>query len=546
MQLVTLMIVACHVILGLPRRGCYWLFSMSQFIIQTTLLKAVAGTLPPYFQAILNDFPRDIRTATDQFNLEGKATVYAACCKCHATHRPTYEGSILTYPERCNARYYGSRCGELLVRPKRIHHSQVFVPIKSYIAFDFKDWLAAILSRPGYEELMDQAWQRMTPSPDGTLNDIFQGSIIRDFKGPDKRTHFSLAGEEGTGRYAFSLSFDFFNPLGNKQAGKKVSVGVISLVCLNLPIELRYKPENMFLASIIPGPKEPPLDRINPYLEPIISAFLEFWIGVRFTRTHMHALGRLILCAIVVVICDLPAARKVAGFSAHNHEYFCSICWCTKTQHSYDNFDVSSWQRRTNEECRHHAESFQTATTAKKALSSFDRTGLRWSELLRLPYYEPSRFLVVDPMHNLFLGLIKEHFQGILGYRRQNDASRAAALNAAASLQITIPLDPTNPLPDGKTQKASIRKITKLLQAPLHFDKNNKEAFAAAITRWSGPGFLVAALVYIGRGVGCLPPTVQSNGRDTDLPHNRKMSKKELAERLLSWVRTSSTTPTKC
>ena len=34
-------------------------------------------------------------------------------------------------------------------------------------------------------------------------------------------------------------------------------------------------------------------------------------------------------------------------------------------------------------------------------------TGVRWSELLRLPYFDPIRFLVVDPMHCLFLGIAR-------------------------------------------------------------------------------------------------------------------------------------------
>ena len=42
---------------------------------------------------------------------------------------------------------------------------------------------------------------------------------------------------------SFSLCVDYFNPLGNKQAGKKKSIGLISLVCLNLPPDMRYKPE---------------------------------------------------------------------------------------------------------------------------------------------------------------------------------------------------------------------------------------------------------------------------------------------------------------
>ena len=34
-------------------------------------------------------------------------------------------------------------------------------------------------------------------------------------------------------------------------------------------------------------------------------------------------------------------------------------------------------------------------------------TGVRWSELLRLPYFDPIRFITVDPMHCLFLGIAK-------------------------------------------------------------------------------------------------------------------------------------------
>ena len=32
---------------------------------------------------------------------------------------------------------------------------------------------------------------------------------------------------------------------------------------------------------------------------------------------------------------------------------------------------------------------------------------MRWSELLRLPYFDPIRFITVDPMHCLFLGIAK-------------------------------------------------------------------------------------------------------------------------------------------
>jgi hypothetical protein len=47
----------------------------------------------------------------------------------------------------------------------------------------------------------------------------------------------------------------------------------------------------------------------------------------------------------------------------------------------------------------------------------FKETGIRWSELLRLPYWDPTRSVVVDAMHNLFLGLVKFHCQTVLGFQ---------------------------------------------------------------------------------------------------------------------------------
>ncbi|KAI8985713.1 hypothetical protein BD414DRAFT_394137, partial [Trametes punicea] len=49
--------------------------------------------------------------------------------------------------------------------------------------------------------------------------------------------------------------------------------------------------------------------------------------------------------------------------------------------------------------------------TAREEHASMYAT--RWSELARLPYFDFCRMIVVDPMHNLFLGLVKTHFYHI-------------------------------------------------------------------------------------------------------------------------------------
>jgi Transposase family tnp2 len=416
------MVIACQIVLGVSRRGCQFMLSTLQYIVQLALMR-VTPNLSPREQKLMSDFPVDPRSATAQFHLDGKSVVYAVCPnpKCHCTYKPAFEGDspIPQYPRFCNHRQFsnGPRCKEPLTKPRVVVGVEIQVPIKTFVSFDFKDWVAGLTSRPGFEEQMDSAWKGGAPdrkSPDD-MHDIFDGEFIRQFQGPDGR-HFGLGGKEG--RYAFSLCVDFFNPYTNKQAGKKASIGIISLVCLNLPPDLRYKPENMFLAGIIPGPHPPPLTALNHYLTPLVDDFLDFWVpGVRFSCTHLYPTGRLVRCALVAVICDLPAARHVGGFAGHSHNYFCSVCHCTRAEHGYGNINYHTWMRRTDADCRSSAAQYNAANDEKARQASFDGSGVRWSELLRLPYFDMARCIVVDAMHNLFLGLIKEHFDGILGIR---------------------------------------------------------------------------------------------------------------------------------
>ncbi|KAJ3502990.1 hypothetical protein NLJ89_g8636 [Agrocybe chaxingu] len=323
----------------------------------------------------------------------------------------------------------------------------------------FKDWLAGILSRVGFEEKMDAAWKscpRARRNANVEMTDIFDGQILQDFKGPDGM-HFGIGGDEG--RYVFSLCVDYFNPLGNKQAGKKKSVGLVSLVCLNLPLEMRYKPENMFLFGVIPGPREPPLACLNHYLKFLVNEFLELWTpGVRFSRTREYFYGRVVRCALICLVCDLIQARKTAGFAGIKHTQMCALCHCMHKKHGLGNTDMHSWARRTNDEYRESAQRYQDAPNQKARTDVVAETGIRWSELLRLPYFDPSRFVVVDAMHNLFLGLIQEHFE-ILGIKlAQKEEDQVA-------FQVSIPPDAIAAL-DEQPRK-SMHRLISLLQSPL-------------------------------------------------------------------------------
>ena len=71
------------------------------------------------------------------------------------------------------------------------------------------------------------------------------------------------------------------------------SCRILSAVCLNLPLDICYKPENMYIAGLVPGPAEPHTTKLNHYLCPIINDLLVSWErGVHYSCTANYPAGR--------------------------------------------------------------------------------------------------------------------------------------------------------------------------------------------------------------------------------------------------------------
>jgi hypothetical protein len=155
-------------------------------------------------------------------------------------------------------------------------------------------------------------------------------------------------------------------------------------------------------------------DRINHKLEPVVDDLLHSYTHGRwFSCTYQRPQGRRSREAVVQVVADLPGSRKLTGTAGHSANKFCSLCWQTKGD--INNINHRSWQRMTMKEHKDAAYAWKDATTKKARAKIYRETGVRWSELVRLPYFDPTRMVVVDGMHNLFLGLIRHHFRVILG-----------------------------------------------------------------------------------------------------------------------------------
>jgi hypothetical protein len=236
-----------------------------------------------------------------------------------------------------------------------------------------------------------------------------------------------FADRDGEGRFLFSLNVDFFNVEGNLQRNATTSCGIISCACLNLPMDVRYKPENMYLAGIIPGPHEPSGDQLNFFMNPLVDDMVESWErGVQFSRTASSA-DRVTRSAIACVVCDLPAARKTTQLAAATSHFYCSACHCFHSSTlGRTDIDSPDWKLRDKDTLRRHAEVYRDAASSAERHRLFVKHGVRWSSLWRLPYWDPARQLVVDSMHCLLEGLAQAHFREYLGLTTAT-AARAQA-----------------------------------------------------------------------------------------------------------------------
>ena len=122
--------------------------------------------------------------------------------------------------------------------------------------------------------------------------------------------------------------------------------------------------------------------------------------------------------ALMCVACDLPAGRKICGFLGHSATLGCSRCFKefpgTVGKMDYSGFDRQNWQPRTRTEHNAAAFAIRDLRTASGINSEESKTGCRYSELLLLPYFDAPKMLIIDPMHNLFLGSAKYFLKNIL------------------------------------------------------------------------------------------------------------------------------------
>lgn len=367
-------------------------------------------------------FPTDLRTARSYLKIEPNTVTYAACTKCCSVYPPKIDGRFTDWPTDCTARRFpdSSLCGQRLVKSAVKDGQSVKAPIRPFVVQDFDTFVGRLLCRPGYEKLMDEATVLRGDVKD--LRDIKDGVAVRGLRGPDNKP-FLDGCKRSELRLIWSFSADWFNPFHNKQAGRRASCGSIAMILLNLPPSLQHKAENIYLHAVMD--KEPSLEATNHYLDPLMSTMeRNYQHGTRYTKTFDHPdTGRTARSMIAVNVFDLPGAKKILGHSGvTSKRNFCSFCTLSKSDIS--NFDWQHWELRKVDDLREAAEHWRDAPSASARKALYKEHGIRWSALWGLSYFDPTRSVIVDGMHNLFEGLVAYHIRTVLGIDRPDEQRR--------------------------------------------------------------------------------------------------------------------------
>ncbi|KAI0735735.1 hypothetical protein C8Q76DRAFT_610444 [Earliella scabrosa] len=177
----------------------------------------------------------------------------------------------------------------------------------------------------------------------------------------------------------------------------------------------------MYLAGVIPGPTKPSDEQINHFLALLVDELQEFWDpGVYYSKTAICPLGRHVRAAMIPLVCDLLAARQMAGFAPHYHTYgLCSVCALLLQEK--DEIDPKHFPPRDLGAHRETAIAWRDAESTHQRRMIYDHSGIRWSELLRLSYWNPILYTVIDTMHNLYLGLLERHVRDFWGIATDED-----------------------------------------------------------------------------------------------------------------------------
>jgi hypothetical protein len=131
---------------------------------------------------------------------------------------------------------------------------------------------------------------------------------------------------------------------------------------------------------------------------------------VTLNKTYECPSGKDICAVLILASCDILAVRKLCGHvSALVSCHCCEKANYINNQHNFGGMEnMEEWfVKKDSTKHRENALEWRRCKSNAGRKRFIKETGVRWSELLRLSYFDPICFVVVDPMHCLFLGIAR-------------------------------------------------------------------------------------------------------------------------------------------
>jgi len=204
-------------------------------------------------------------------------------------------------------------CGAVLMKEVQMGSELFFYPFKTFCYKSIIESVRELCARSGFLQKCE-SWRNRVIE-DSVFMDIYDGQVWKDFMAPGGLNFFVDPHNLG-----LMLNVDWFQPYEHTQ----YSVGVIYLVVVNLPRSERFLLHNAIICGIIPGPSEPK-HTINSFMRRMVKELQVLWKGV-FFNLPTAPLPIRVRAALLCVAADIPASRKVCGFTGHNSSRGCSKC----------------------------------------------------------------------------------------------------------------------------------------------------------------------------------------------------------------------------
>ncbi|KAJ7036197.1 hypothetical protein C8F04DRAFT_1036865 [Mycena alexandri] len=272
--------------------------------------------------------------------------------------------------------------------------------------------IVEFLNREGNETACESYLTR-TPVP-GKLVDIQDGEICQTLKGYDGRKIFDTAPDRPNPeelRMGLCFGEDGFSFTRTHDAATHTT-GAASFCVTGLPHHLRYCPRNLLLTKLSPGPHDETADEFQRSMARLVTELLKLYDDGILVQTPKYPnAGRRVRVILVAVCCDHPAMCKAGGFADHkSNNWPCTCCEIShKDIQTPAGLKVDAFPARDGQQHREEAAKYaKIPEDDKKGRDDFARKfGSRYFELSRLSYFDPVRQIIIDPMHCIFLGVMK-------------------------------------------------------------------------------------------------------------------------------------------